>query len=373
MQRLARVGLLAAGVAHDLNNLLTPVLLAVPMLRADMPDGEGRELLALIDRGVRHSADLSRHMLAVARGAEREHHRIDLHAAIGDTASLLREVLPQSIRLVIEAGPGPCCAEGNPTQVHQVLFNLCLNARDAMAGGGVLRIGLENKRLDDAAAAGLPGARPGEFTVIAVRDTGTGIAPGMLSCIWEPFVTTKPSDKGTGLGLSTVRAIVADHQGFVTVETAVGHGTTFRVWLPRSNTEARAGESASVATPGGDRAKLFIVAEDEAFVRHAIAGALNERGHRVFVAANVMEVVTLCARHRGDTIIVIGGLESAVSDYGDIGRHLRELSPGVSIVRAGAVIRRAGLSSTAIVVDPARFESWLTTICDSSVGHDRSA
>ena len=241
-QRVETLGMLAAGIAHDLNNVLTPVDMVASMLRLRVTDPEDLQMLDILENSAKRGTGLVRQILGFARGAAGGVQLTQITHLLRDVVEIVRASFPKSIVCVQEVGKDLPPIQANPTQVHQVLLNLAVNARDAMLPrGGTLTLGAETRVLDEAAAAGIEGARPGEFLVLRVADTGSGMSPEVLARMWEPFFTTKGEGKGTGLGLSTVRGIAAAHGGFVTVESRVGAGTTFRVFLP-------------AAKPGGDGA-----------------------------------------------------------------------------------------------------------------------
>src|SRR6266581_7334072 len=204
-QRLENIGMLASGIAHDLNNVLSPIMMAVPMLRDRVTHPTDRKLLDMLDRSVRRGAELVRQILSFARGAEGEHKLIQLRHLLTDLDKMVLETFPKSIRLQKKIDPDLWSIRANATQIHQVLLNLCVNARDAMPGGGMLVLRARNSQIEEAHARRHPEVKPGPAVAITVSDTGMGIASEMLEEIFEPFFTTKEPGKGTGLGLATVR------------------------------------------------------------------------------------------------------------------------------------------------------------------------
>jgi two-component system, cell cycle sensor histidine kinase and response regulator CckA len=232
-QRLDSLGLLAAGIAHDFNNVLAPIIMAAPLLRRRATDPDDVRILEILEKSAARGAGLVRQILSFARGAGGKLEITQASQILRDLGDVIRASFPGSIELDMSVPDDLRAIFANPTQIHQVVLNLAVNARDAMLPrAGTLRLHAENRVLDESAARRIEGARPGTFVAIEVSDTGVGIRPEVLARIWEPFFTTKIESDGTGLGLSTVRGIVASHGGFVTVDTKVGLGTSFRVFLP---------------------------------------------------------------------------------------------------------------------------------------------
>jgi two-component system cell cycle sensor histidine kinase/response regulator CckA len=231
-QRLESLGLLAAGIAHDLNNMLAPILMAPTILRQRATDATDLKIIEVMEKSAQRGTHLVKQILAFAQGSSTQRLAIQLQPALRDMATFVQQTFPRKITLEVSIPPDLDRVMASATQIHQVLLNLCVNARDAMAEGGRLILRAENRNYDEEQAAKIPGARPGRWVVVQVEDTGPGIAAEVVNRIWEPFFTTKGLEKGTGLGLSTVRGIVQNHGGFIHLKTAVGQGTCFSVHLP---------------------------------------------------------------------------------------------------------------------------------------------
>ena len=231
-QRLESIGSLTGGIAHDLNNMLSPILMGSQLLSLTATDEAVRKTVAAIETSARHGSALVRQLLAFARGTEGERALVHIPDFLAELHPLLRHSLPRAIDVSIEAAPDcwPILADG--TQLKQVLLNLCINARDAMPAGGRITIAADNTLVDAALASAWPDARPGAHVRISVTDTGEGVPPAIIEKIFDPFFTTKEPGKGTGLGLATVCGIAKGHGGFVTVESSPGAGTSFRLHLP---------------------------------------------------------------------------------------------------------------------------------------------
>jgi signal transduction histidine kinase len=232
MERLENMGLLATRVAHDLNNMLAPMKMAIPMLRPSVTDASARHLLDSFETTVGRATALVRQILEYADGAGGQFQLVPMQQLLEEIALFVTETFPESIRIKKQIPGDLWQVNANLSQIHQVLLNLCVNARDAMSQGGTLSLRAENCLLDAAMAAKIDGGRAGSFLVLQVDDTGTGFSPAIMAKMWEPFMTTKRAGKGSGLGLSTIRDIIVHHKGFIQLHTAPGKGSSFRIHLP---------------------------------------------------------------------------------------------------------------------------------------------
>lgn len=331
-QRMENIGLLAAGIAHDLNNMLAPILLAAPMLRDHVSDPGALGLLGTLEKSAERGANLVRQILAFAHGASSEPRPLQVKHLLRDITSVITGTFPKSIRLEDYIPSDLWPIKGNPTQIHQVLLNLCVNARDAMPHGGTLRLRAENRVLDLAAADAIEGARPGLFLLLQVDDTGTGIPPDVLPRMWEPFFTTKETGKGTGLGLSTVRGIIENHNGFIDVVTAPGQGSSFRVYLP-----AAEGATSDTLTlpkqplPPG-KGELILVVDDERHIRDMTMTMLSRNGYRAIVAADGAEAAMVFAQRAAEIRLVITDIHMPNLDGAMLGRALRRINPNAKML-----------------------------------------
>ncbi|HVW21007.1 MAG TPA: ATP-binding protein [Opitutaceae bacterium] len=226
------IGVLATGIAHDLNNILTPIMMAVPLMREWAPAGEAGKILEMIEQNASRGASLVRQLTDYARGTGGARQTMEVSGLLAEIGRFVRAAFPKNIEFRAEAEPGLPAIRADGTQIYQVLLNLCVNARDAMPDGGVLRL-VAKARAVRAPAAGEAAPIPaGSYLELAVEDTGRGIVPEVLAHIWEPFFTTKQRKQGSGLGLSTVRSIIRSHHGFIDVRSTPGEGTQFSVYLP---------------------------------------------------------------------------------------------------------------------------------------------
>jgi two-component system, cell cycle sensor histidine kinase and response regulator CckA len=332
VQRMESIGTLAGGIAHDLNNVLTPILMAVDLLK-DPPDEDARrDLLTTIEESTERGAEMVRQILSFARGMEGRRVLVQIKHLVRDLEKVIGSTLPKSIAVGVRLARELWPLLGDPTQLYQVLMNLCVNARDAMPGGGRLTLAAENRWLDETAARAHPDARPGPYVQLRVADTGTGIPPAILDRIFDPFFTTKEIGKGTGLGLSTVLGIVRGHGGFLTVASEVGRGTEFTICLPAADTSATGPgeEEQPPECPG--RGELILVVDDEASIRELARATLTAQGYRVQTAREGTEAVALYARLRTEVQLVLTDMMMPVMDGPATIRALRQLAPDVRIL-----------------------------------------
>jgi PAS domain S-box-containing protein len=305
-QRLESIGTLAGGIAHDLNNVLTPILMAVKLLRRDRPEADRQALLGTAQASVERGVELVKQLLAFAGGGESERSPQAPDRVVTEVRALLERTLPRSITLRTEVPEELWAVVGDATQLTQVLLNLCINARDAMPDGGTLAVSVANVHLTASYARNHPEARPGPYVRFSVTDTGTGIPPEVMDRIFDPFFTTKPHGKGTGLGLSTVLGIVKGHGGVVNVYSEAGKGTQVTVFLPAEQGEA--GEAAD-PRPAGDvplgRGELVLVVDDEALILLTVRATLESFGYRAVTAGSGAEALGLFGRHRDQVAAVI--------------------------------------------------------------------
>jgi PAS domain S-box-containing protein len=331
-QRLESVGRLASGIAHDLNNILAPMLMVPPLLREVVKDPELRNMLDLVETNAQRGSNIIKQLLTFGRGMEGERVPLQLRALVSEMAGIIRETFHKNIITRREASPDIWLVSGDATQLHQVLMNLCVNARDAMPEGGTLTLKLENQEFDESFARMTPGARPGRYVCLSVTDTGEGIASEHLDKIFDPFFTTKELGKGTGLGLSTVLGIVQSHDGFIQVHSQPGRGTEFKVYLPASEVaEAQPANEANQPLPQGG-GELVLVVDDEKSVRQVTRKLLERNGYRVIEAAEGAEGITQYVANQKEVQVVLTDLAMPVMDGPAFIRVLRRLNPQVRII-----------------------------------------
>ncbi len=331
-QRMNTIGTLAGGMAHDLNNALAPILMGTQLLRRKATDDETRNLLGLMETNTHRGADMVRQVLLFARGRGGDFERIGLGPLVKELEKLVRETFPNNIGVDAFLPDDLWPVRGNSTQLHQVLLNLSVNARDAMPEGGKLSFVADNVELTETEAATIPAGLPGEFVSLLVSDTGAGMPPEVRSKMFEPFFTTKGEGQGTGIGLSTVLRIVKAHGGFLRVESEAGQGTTFEVFLPRA-TEVVAVETAGpVEKLLRGAGELILVADDEKAIRELIAAELTAFGYRVLTATNGAEAVAQFRAHAEEVRLFITDSAMPVMDGHQAVAELRKLRPGLPVI-----------------------------------------
>lgn len=348
-QRVNSIGKLASGIAHDLNNALTPILMASELLRAGRTDPQETHLLDMIRAGAERSAGMVRQILTFARGAEGDRGPVQIAPMVDELVEISRHTFPKTIAVRAEIAPGLWSLAGNSVQLHQVLMNLCVNARDAMPGGGALTLGAANVELDAARAAGVsPQASPGRFVVLGARDTGVGMPPEIRARIFEPFFTTKSPEHGTGLGLSIVRSIVADHGGFVTVDSKVGAGTNVQVWLPAQSSAGAAVVRTERALSPMGHGQTILVVDDEAAIRGLASDILRMSGYEVLTAANGARAILICEQHQEKISVMITDMDMPVMDGPTAIRVVGSVAPSIRILVTSGTDSAARASALAL-------------------------
>jgi PAS domain S-box-containing protein len=301
-QRMESIGTLASGIAHDLNNVLSPILMSVQLLKNKNRNEKEISILGIVENNAKRGANLVKQVLSFARGIEgdigsvAERTAIQVKELVGEMKQIVEQTFPKSI---VFDGAVPSLLWqiwGDSTQLHQVLLNLCLNARDAMPNGGKLTISTENIVIDRNYAGMHLDAQVGSYVVIRVSDTGIGIPQQLLDRIFEPFFTTKEFGKGTGLGLSTVIGIIKGHNGFINVSSTVGQGTTFEVFLPAAKSNINQ-QIEYLKTPVGN-GELILIVDDEPSIRDITLTSLEQHNYQAITANDGIEAVALYAQHK---------------------------------------------------------------------------
>ncbi|MGC4001037.1 MAG: PAS domain-containing protein [Anaeromyxobacter sp.] len=332
-QKMESIGRLAGGVAHDFNNMLQVIRGNAALALEELPPGGAlREYLQEIEQSANHAAQLTLQLLAFARRQPVAPRVLDLDERVGSTLRMLRRLIGEDVALDWEPGCGPWLVKVDPGQLDQVLANLCVNARDAMAGRGRITIRTRRVTLRSDDVVGRPGCAPGEHVVLSVSDTGTGLAPEVRAHLFEPFFTTK-TGKGTGLGLATVHGIVQQHHGFIQVESAPGAGTTFRIHLPRASPQAAAPgpAPAPAAAPGAGHETLLLV-EDEPAVLALGKRILERHGYAVLTAPGPAAALALAAEHAGDLALLVTDVVMPGMNGLELRDRLRAARPGLPCV-----------------------------------------
>jgi PAS domain S-box-containing protein len=331
-QRLESLGTLASGIAHDLNNILTPILGIVEILPLQFPDIDERtqNLLTILNDSTRRGADLVKQILSFTRGVEGKPTCIQIHHLIKEIQRIIKQAFPKNIEAVFDYSKHLWTIEADSTLIHQVLMNLCVNARDAMPDGGTLSIGTENLTIDENYARIHLDARSGDYIVVSVTDTGMGMTAELIDRIFDPFFTTKEVGKGTGLGLSTSMGIIKSHGGFITVYSEVGKGTRFKVYLPATDTQATEPQPL-LDLPLGNN-ELILIVDDEISVRAITSTTLETYNYRILTAGDGIEAIATYAEHKKDISVILLDLMMPSLDTVTTVRTLHKLNPQVKII-----------------------------------------
>ena len=350
-QRIESVGTLAGGIAHDLNNVLTPILMSIELLRLTSTNERTNTILTGIEGSAKRGADLVRQILTFARGVEGKRTELCARKLIKDIRQFVQDTFPKNIYCVSTLPDDLPSFLGDPTQLHQILLNLCVNARDAMPTGGTLAITAGSVVMDEAAAAVQMDAKPGTYVTISVSDTGTGIPPEVVDKIFDPFFTTKEIGKGTGLGLSTVLSITKSHGGFITVSSEPNQETSFTIFLPAvPHTGSSSGSTPPPAEeqpiPHG-RGELILIVDDEEAIRTTTRQTLEAMDYRTLVAADGAEAVALYTQHNAEIAVVLTDMMMPVMDGPTTIRMLQCINPDVKIIAASGVSHLGGPAKVA--------------------------
>jgi PAS domain S-box-containing protein len=355
-QRMESIGTLAGGVAHDLNNILAPIMMSIELLKEMSDKAEAQEVLATIEVSARQGADIVRQVLSFARGLDGERIEIQPKHLLQDLENIIRSTFPKNIQLEFRVPSEVWTILGDPTQVHQVLLNLSLNARDAMPVGGNLTIAVENRVLDEHYAAMNSQAKAGRYVQINVTDSGTGIPPEVVDRIFDPFFTTKEMGKGTGLGLSTVMAIVKSHEGFINVYTEPGRGTTFTIYLPAIETTLQADKMKTqrASLPRGNHETVLVV-DDEDSILNITVQTLQSFGYVALTAKDGAEAVAVYVTRKDEIAVVLTDMMMPVMDGAAMIHALTRINPAVKIIAASGLAN----NSRSIQALPAKVKHFL--------------
>ena len=336
-QRMESIGTLAGGIAHDLNNVLAPILLSLGMLKRQSRTPAEQKLLAMLENSAHRGADMVRQVLSFARGVEGERVVVDVGQVVRDLENLIRDTFDRSIRFTVSIAADLLPVLGDPTQIHQVVLNLCVNGRDAMPEGGDLVVTVSTIRLDSPFASLDLVAEAGTYVLLSVTDTGVGIPLAIRERIFDPFFTTKALGKGTGLGLPTVQAVVKSHGGFITVHSEEGRGSEFRVYLPALERNVGAEISTPSAQLSQSDGELVLVVDDEPAIRVITQQTLEAFGYRVLTADGGAEAISIYGKYQQDIAIVLTDMMMPGMDGFAIMQALRKINPDVRIIAASGL------------------------------------
>jgi|GEM_PF-635640 len=339
-QRLEALGTLSSGVAHDLNNALTPIMMGVELLRTRYP--EDSKIVDMFATSAKRGSDMVRQLLSFAKGAEGLRVPIKADQLVSELENLVTGSFPKNIRLLVKCDPRLPTVLGDSTQLHQILLNLCVNARDAMPHGGTLTLEAKRVKVGATFADFAPDARPGLYLALRVSDTGTGIPQDILDRIFDPFFTTKSPDKGTGLGLSTVMGIVKGHGGFLQVSSQPGQGSTFTAYLPADG--ARGGDPSLLPEAAAEfrgQGETILLVDDEADVREMAGIVLQRLNFKPLIATDGVDGLLTAAQRSTDLRVVITDLHMPQMDGLAFVRALRRMLPDIPVIVASGRMEEA--------------------------------
>ncbi len=334
-QRLEAIGTLASGIAHDLNNVLAPIMMGIQILNLRHPDEA--EILETFESSARRASEMVRQLLSFAKGAEGKRIALQPTQLMGEMEKIIASTFPKDIELRINLASKLPVVMGDSTQLHQVLLNLCVNARDAMPQGGILTLSAEVVTVDEvfiSSAPASPEARPGSYVVLRVTDTGMGITPEILDKVFDPFFTTKEPDKGTGMGLSTVLGIVKGHGGFIRVSSQVKRGTTISVFLPTQQQQKTDLKITRVEAEFHGNGELILFVDDEAPVRAIANKVLCELNFTPLTAIDGADGLIQAAQHHTDLSAIITDFHMPQMDGLVFVHALRRLLPDIPVIIA---------------------------------------
>ncbi len=332
-QRMESIGTLAGGFAHDLNNILSPIMLSIEVLQKTSDNPQTESILQTIAASAQRGAEIVRQVLSFTEGVEGERIEIDSRDLLKDLERITRDTFPKDIRLKFSVAKETWKILGDPTQMHQVLLNLCLNARDAMPNGGTLTLEAENCVLEEQYAVMNIQAKAGRYVKFAVVDSGRGMPPEVIEKIFEPFFTTKDLDDGTGLGLSTVMAIVKSHGGSISVTSEPRKGTTFNVYLPAMEALSKGRKEQAETSPSlQGNGETILVVDDEASILTITSQTLQSSGYQVLTATDGADAVSVYAEHQDKIAVVLTDMMMPVMDGPTMIHALLEINPSVKII-----------------------------------------
>jgi PAS domain S-box-containing protein len=368
VQRMESIGTLASGIAHDLNNVLTPILMSIRMLKDEVKSGAAQEMLNTLETSTVRGSGIVQQVLSFARGVEGVRSVLQIKHPLTEVLSIARDTFPKSIQISCKLEKDLWTVVGDPTQLHQIFMNLFVNARDAMPHGGRLHVEAENVQIDENYARMQPEAHSGPYAVVSISDTGVGIPPGVIGKIFEPFFTTKEMGKGTGLGLSTTLGIVRSHGGFLTVYSEPGKGTRFKAYLPAADSAEHRPTSESHAEAPIGQGELILVADDEFAVREIVRVTLEAHNYQVATADDGTEALAVYAERRNEIKLVIVDVMMPYMDGPATMRALQRMNPGVKLIAVSGLMEKDRMdefpdeSRIAFLAKPFTTEQLLVTL-----------
>lgn len=331
-QRLESLGTLAGGIAHDLNNILAPVLAVAQLLKIKFPkaDEQSQHLFDIIETNTKRGAALVKQVLQFARGVEGKRTIVQVKHLINEVIQIAEKTFPKSIELRTKIEPELCLVSGDATHLHQMLMNLVVNARDAMPNGGKLLISAENLFVDEQYARMNLDASVGSYIKLTVKDTGIGMSSEIVDRIFEPFFTTKDIGKGTGLGLSTVRGIVKSHGGFIDVFSKVGEGTEFRIFLP--TVKASISPQIESLNSLNGNAEWILVVDDEKAILETTKVSLETYNYHVLTANDGIEAISICAQYKNKISVALVDMMMPLMDGLTTIQTMQKINPQIKTI-----------------------------------------
>jgi two-component system, cell cycle sensor histidine kinase and response regulator CckA len=346
-QRLESLGTLASGIAHDFNNILTPIMAAAQLLPARLPDVDARSLtmFKLIEDSARRGADLVKQILAFARGIEGKRGPLQVGHLLSEMVQVAKQTFSKAIDIQTDIPTAALwIVNADATQLHQVLMNLCVNARDAMPNGGILSLSAQNILVDEAHTQLNPDLQVGFYVVITVSDTGIGIRPELVERIFDPFFTTKEPGKGTGLGLSTALGIIRQHQGVIKVQSQIGQGTEFQVYLPAAEATIVQAKDKQLLMAG--QRELVLVVDDEPLIQQVTQTSLESSNYRVLLASTGIEAIAVYAEYQHEIAVVLMDMMMPAMDGVTAIRMLQKLNPDLKVIATSGLASNNQLTET---------------------------
>lgn len=336
-QRMECIGALASGIAHDLNNVLAPIMMFIQILKKRLPDERSQKLLNMLEDSSQRGADLVKQVLSFGRGLESQRIPIQISHLVSEVEKVIRETFPKNINPVISIKKDIWSVLADTTQIHQVLMNLCVNARDAMPQGGTLFISVDNLFIDENYAQISEEAKIGPYVIIEVADTGEGMSTDTMTKIYEPFFTTKEIGKGTGLGLPTVISIVKGHDGFITLESKLKQGTKFKIHLPASEVKETLVVEKEPYDIFAGQGEMILVVDDEISVREITKATLEASNYEVLTANDGTEAIAIYLQEKEKISLVITDNIMPFMDGLTTIKALRKIDPTTKVILASGV------------------------------------
>jgi len=336
-QRLESIGTLASGLAHDLNNVLAPITMAIPLLREKPRDHAEKEILETLECSARRGEGIVKQVLSFVRGIDGDRTILQIKHLVSELRNFLRETFPPSLRVHVKYAKDLWTVTGDATQISQVLMNLAVNARDAMPQGGTLTVEAQNVELNDKASDVHLDAKPGRYVAVTVADSGSGIPAELMHRIFDPFFTTKDPGKGTGLGLFTVLTIMKSHGGFVDVQSEPGKGTQFKIFFPAAEVAETEKSVSAEEIPQGN-GQVILIVDDEESITELLEALLRAKGYNVLIAKDGTEALAVYTENKDRISVVLLDLLMPYLDGTATIRAMQRIKPGVKIIAMSGLL-----------------------------------